>query len=317
MNLLTNNCFITGLPTQEAIFMSNCDIYEYEININGKKHFLAFSQEFPDIILTEGFKELRPFLAGLLFNDNWIKKEDEPITTLTLEKLKQIVKQRDYPKSPKEKMEFMLGNLYLKYGKIGQRFSVKWSQHPEFYLVDDLEMRFYLNTIERKGFADLKNDEMGSSVLLTYEGLIEAARLEEAGIDTNACFIAMSFSEVEPVPSIRSAIKRGLKFCGYQPILVDEIHTKHDETIDDAIIRNLKKCRFTIADFTFQSKGVYFESGFSIGQGKKVIFTCLADCFNGHSGKSHFDTNHFPHIIYKSPEELELRLIDKIEAWIK
>jgi nucleoside 2-deoxyribosyltransferase len=111
---------------------------------------------------------------------------------------------------------------------------------------------------------------------------------------------------------IREAIKQACKETGFNPILVDEIDPGMTNTINDAIVANLKKCKFCIADFTEQKDGVYFESGFALGQGKRVIYTCKEDWFN----KSHFDINHFPHIIYPNVAELKRQLVDRINAWI-
>lgn len=111
----------------------------------------------------------------------------------------------------------------------------------------------------------------------------------------------------------RNAIKKACLKTGFTPILVDEVHYDSDTTINDAIIANLRKSRFCIADFTEQKDGVYFESGFALGEGKQVIYACQKEWFN----KSHFDTNHFPHIVYETPEELTDALVNKIEAWIR
>ncbi|HDY75124.1 MAG TPA: hypothetical protein ENH49_01235 [Candidatus Marinimicrobia bacterium] len=137
---------------------------------------------------------------------------------------------------------------------------------------------------------------------------------QNKGQHSNNCFIAMSFSE--NVKDIRTALKNVCDTTKYKPILIDEIEIDSDSTINDAIIANLKKSKFCIADFTEQNDGVYFESGFALGQGKKVIYTCREDWFSGENGKSHFDTDHFPHIIYKDINELEKKLIDRINAWV-
>lgn len=121
----------------------------------------------------------------------------------------------------------------------------------------------------------------------------------------------MSFKpETKPV---RDAIKSALKKTGYRAIIIDEENVDSDKTINDAIIANLKKCNFCISDFSFHSNGVYFESGFALGQGKKVIYTCSKEEF----ANAHFDIKPLQHIIYDSTEKLESDLINKIEAWIK
>ena len=100
---------------------------------------------------------------------------------------------------------------------------------------------------------------------------------------------------------------------GFTPIFIDEKDISSERTINDEIIANLKKCKFCIADFSYHKNGVYFESGFALGQGKPVIYTCE----HGHFKNAHFDIKPLQHIIYLKPEELTEKLVHKIEAWIK
>ena len=120
----------------------------------------------------------------------------------------------------------------------------------------------------------------------------------------------MSFSK--EMSDVRQEIKNALEATGYYPIIIDEQHIESDQTINDAIIAGLKSSKFCIADFTEHKNGVYFESGFALGQGKKVIYTCRQDEFQN----IHFDINHFAHIIYENPSNLKEMLINKINAWI-
>ena len=101
----------------------------------------------------------------------------------------------------------------------------------------------------------------------------------------------MSFSP--KMLSIRNALKSSCIQTGFIPILIDEVHADADKTINDEIIASIKKSKFCISDFTEQKDGVYFEAGFALGRGLKVIYTCQKADFKD----SHFDTNHFPHII--------------------
>ena len=111
----------------------------------------------------------------------------------------------------------------------------------------------------------------------------------------------------------RETIKSVIQKNGFEPIFIDEQLIGSTQTINDAIIAAIKSCRFCIADFSQQRDGVYYESGFAAGLNKPVIYTCLDEWFS----KSHFDTNHFPHLIYKSSNELAEKLDNKIKAWIK
>lgn len=121
----------------------------------------------------------------------------------------------------------------------------------------------------------------------------------------------MSFSK--SASEIRNVIKKVVSESGYEPLLVDELHYDSDMTINDAIIKFIKRSKFLIADFTEQKHGVYFEAGFALGLKRPVIYMCSEKDF----GKTHFDVNHYPHIVYKDLNELEQQLRDKIQAWIE
>ena len=123
----------------------------------------------------------------------------------------------------------------------------------------------------------------------------------------------MSFSEKPEIVSIKEAIKSAVNETNYQPVIINEKHIESDRTINDAIIAEIKRAKFVIADFTEQKSGVYFEAGFALGLGIPVIYCCDKADFDANS---HFDVNHYPHILYNSPEELGKGLVDKIRAWI-
>ena len=122
----------------------------------------------------------------------------------------------------------------------------------------------------------------------------------------------MSFDKDPLIANIRNSIKDAIIESGYIPILVDEKHIETGKTIPDEMIHLLRNCKFCIADFTGHKGGVYFESGFAVGQGKPVIFTCQKDDFEN----THFDIKQFQHIIYQSPSDLKDALKHKIKAWI-
>jgi hypothetical protein len=179
------------------------------------------------------------------------------------------------------------------------------------------ELNYYVEALAGSGLIDAKfnqtKDRPGllDNFRITFEGLNYYLKITTEGENSNKCFIAMSFKP-ETI-EIRQAIKEALEETDFEPILIDEQNIDSDKTINDAIIANLKKCKFCIADFTFHSNGVYFESGFALGQGKKVIYTCRQDEFSN----AHFDIRPLQHIIFDTPEDLKQKLKNKIEAWIK
>ncbi len=124
-------------------------------------------------------------------------------------------------------------------------------------------------------------------------------------------FVAMWFDEsMDPVWS--KGIEPAIKDAGYKPIRIDQKH--HLNKIDDQIITEIRRSQFLVADFTHGDDGprggVYYEAGFARGLGLRVIFTCHADALDA----VHFDTRQYPHILWRSPDELRTLLSTRISA---
>ena len=89
---------------------------------------------------------------------------------------------------------------------------------------------------------------------------------------------------------------------------------EHVNKIDDEIIAEIRRSRFLVADFTQGEDGarggVYYEAGFAHGLGLQVIFTCREDAVE----TLHFDTAHYNHIVWTTPEDLRKSLKKRILA---
>jgi hypothetical protein len=181
------------------------------------------------------------------------------------------------------------------------------------------EWRFYLDSAVKQGLVTKKVSVAGpeSSVPsktdygLTVDGLTRLIKLSE-GKSSNTCFIAMAFSD-DMFVVLEDAIKPALSNCGFKHYVVSDEHIDSATTINDAILAGIKKARFTIADFTHHRNGVYFEAGYALGRGQKVIYTCRQD----EMANSHFDINHYQHIVWTDATDFKIKLINKIEAFIK
>ncbi len=79
------------------------------------------------------------------------------------------------------------------------------------------------------------------------------------------------------------------------------------------MLKEIKRAKFLVSDFTQQKQGVYFEAGYALGLGRYVIYMSNKNDFRN----CHFDTKSFPHIVYENLEELGKKLEDKIEAYLK
>ena len=140
------------------------------------------------------------------------------------------------------------------------------------------------------------------------------ARVEElvTSIDSSQCFVAMWFDE-SMHPARDEGIKPAIENAGYTPMVIDQ---KPDliGKIEDAIISEIRRSKFMVADFTHGEEGVrgsvYYEAGFAHALGLPVIFTRRKD----KQGVVHFDTDHFYRIEWDTPEDLRKQLKVKIEA---
>jgi nucleoside 2-deoxyribosyltransferase len=311
-------CIFTDLPVSPIL--DGRDAIEYVLELNGNRHVIRlpyYATQWP--IENNFFKKNKNLLQALLFNNKWF--DDEKIF-IELDNLKELIEKADYPKSPEEKLEALFLKLFSLQKEDGQKISLKSDYYKNklwitLYFKSLNELNYYVQYLNEIGLIEANfgrtKDNFGEleNYRISFKGLNRAIELQEKGLNSNLCFIAMSFkSETKP---IREAIRSALIKTGFRAIIIDEENVDSDKTINDAIIANLKRCHFCISDFSFHSNGVYFESGFALGQGKKVIYTCSKEEF----ANAHFDIRPLQHIIYDSTDQLESDLINKIEAWIK
>jgi hypothetical protein len=309
---LVRKCFFTDLPTE--LIKLEPTLIEYNVFIGDKKHLIRINGSAVNWGGVRFYEDNKYIFQSLLYNDNWIENEK---TLITFEVLQNLLKEKSYPKTPQQKLE----NLFLFLSKLpgydgegkllGKDFieNVFWKK---LFFKEKYESYFYIDALKNEGLIIYNTNSDGSfTIRLTYDGLNKAIQLQEEGELSNKCFVAMSFDK--STKEIRQAIKDAVTETGFEAVLIDEKDIDSGTTINDAIIANLKKCKFCIADFTGQSKGVYFESGFALGQGKKVIYCCRKDDFE----RAHFDIKPLQHIIYETAEELKRDLVHKIEAWVK
>jgi len=132
--------------------------------------------------------------------------------------------------------------------------------------------------------------------------------------DSSQCFVAMWFDD-SMAEAYQNGIRPAVEDAGYTPLIINQ---KPDliGRIEDAIIAEIRRSKFVVADFTHGKDGVrgsvYYEAGFAHALGLPVIFTRRKE----EKGVVHFDTDHFYRIEWKTPEDLQKQLKVKIEAAI-
>jgi hypothetical protein len=183
------------------------------------------------------------------------------------------------------------------------------------------------NLDEARGIVKLLEEDgilstLNGRISITSKGLDRAESFETSGAETNQAFVAMWF-DATMKEAWRTGFAPGIRDAGYEPFRIDGL--EHNGKIDDAIVAEIKRSRFLIADFTCGGHevdgifnpnprgGVYYEAGLAHGLGMEVIFTCRAD----RMPYLHFDTRQFAHIVWNEPEDLRESLYNRIAATLK
>nr|WP_293300691.1 hypothetical protein [Allomuricauda sp.] len=308
-------CFLTRKPTTNID--SSIDLIEYHVEYGSKTFYFKFSWDHKN---SEIVNDNIHIIRGLLLNG---KIKDGEMLKMSNEYLEKILNTAVYPKSPSDKLNNLLLTIHKKQEYEGAKIDPDIFEKEEsiysLYFKNRHEYFFYLETLKEKGMLDFRATRyLGSddwhigSISLMYSGLEEVIELQEEGENSKKCFVAMSFNSTDEIIAIRETIREAVRQSGYETIFIDEIHFDSDVTINDEIISQIKKCKFLISDYTEQKHGVYFEAGYALGKGKPVIYTCSKKDF----ASTHFDTNHYPHIVYQDLDELQKGLVNKIEVWI-
>jgi hypothetical protein len=176
----------------------------------------------------------------------------------------------------------------------------------------------FLLQLSTTGLISVNTDARGSTLSLTPKGWERVDELQRHSPQGTAAFVAMWFDEKHR-PAFDDGIGPALDACGYQgPYRVDQKEHEarygskdYNDKIDDRIIAEIRRASLVIVDITGGRKTVYFEAGFALGLGTPVIWTSKEDTF---ADDVCFDTQQFGHIQWKTPEDLRVKLVERIEA---
>jgi hypothetical protein len=151
-------------------------------------------------------------------------------------------------------------------------------------------------------------------VTLTSDGWLKTEELAQRQTSASQAFVAMWFDGNTEEP-YENGFYKAIFDSGYDPRRVDQKH-HHFNKVDDEIISEIRRSRFLVADFTCAPGrvrgGVYFEAGFAMGLGIPIIWTCKDTSMED----LHFDTRQYPHIPWKTSDDLYTQLKARIGALI-
>jgi nucleoside 2-deoxyribosyltransferase len=142
---------------------------------------------------------------------------------------------------------------------------------------------------------------------VTHKGFQRIDQLAKT-IDSKQAFVAMNFDS--SYKEIREAIKAAIEDRGYTARIIDE--KRHNQNIYMEIVEEIRRSKFTVAEFTGQKAGVYWEAGFMKGLGREVIH-CVSE---KEAEKMHFDLSQTNQIRWKDEADLKEQLIKHIKATV-
>jgi hypothetical protein len=157
------------------------------------------------------------------------------------------------------------------------------------------EFLFLLNSHLQKGKHFIEEGDNSQFLRITPDGWSYIQELEVDSSETVSAFVAMWFDD-EMNSLWKEGIRPAVYDAGYDPVRIDAV--EHSNKIDDEIIARIRASKFVVADFTGQRGGVYFESGFAMGLGKRVIWCVRADDLKG----VHFDNRQFNFLLWNDDQ---------------
>ena len=167
-----------------------------------------------------------------------------------------------------------LQTIALKWPVPGTSLELNTAHWPYFCDSGLYEYAWIIGSLSERKFFDGSCVWRSKDVFVAKGSLTAKAWAELEAAKTkyqqhNLCFVAMRFlPELNP---LFAAMERACNRAGYVCKRVDT--DPHADHIDNRLIDMLNRCRFVIADFTQNSRNVYFEAGYAKGLGKWVIWT--------------------------------------------
>ena len=264
--------------------------------------------------------------TALLENRNASDKERALLTTMLVDQrehgiecpvvnydLVEKVKTRS-PISVEQRAERLLRFISSQAESVVSRVKISedtWEAYAWSESIEWKEVTYFLSYLREMGWTKGHVSTVGSYYeTLTVKGHARIAE-QTVNLDSSQAFVAMWFDE-SLNKAYDAGIEPAIEDAGYKALRIDR--KEHVNKIDDEIIAEIRRSRFLVADFTQGEDGarggVYYEAGFAYGLDLPVFFTCRDDA----KKKLHFDTAHYNHIFWTTPEDLREKLKTRILA---
>ncbi len=177
------------------------------------------------------------------------------------------------------------------------------SDYPLAWAANNAEFEYLLNALCSQALIDIPvSTLLGiARISITPHGWERLDKLRNEILAANQVFVAMRFAS-EYEEAWERGIKPAVENAGYSAVRIDKL--LHTDRIDARIMAEIHNSHFLIADASEPNPGVYFEAGYAIGLKRPVLWSCRDD----RKDRLHFDTRQYPHVIWKTPNELSEKL---------
>jgi hypothetical protein len=231
---------------------------------------------------------------------------------VTSENLEDLIRSGARPPTPLELMDRVILDLADRVQAFGVPVTMRPLEFPRYFLKGEPELDYALANLRSVGLierhtAQSQKGEVDWNISVTLNGFRRANELRAKRPISSQCFVAMWFAP-EMDSAWEDAFSPALVETGYHPMRVDR--AQHNGKIDDFIVAEIRRSGLLVADFTGHRGGVYFETGFALGLGIPVIWTCREDDIDG----AHFDTRQYNHLVWSTPLDLRTKLVNRIRA---
>lgn len=238
-----------------------------------------------------------------------------------------------YPKTFADRVDNIVQYIGEHTAHIGQEIIFEWNELLSMLFVDrydvvvddnnprrlhqerrddndcDHEVQYMLNYLRKMDYIEWIPGSAGNdseAISLTPQGYARVEALQKNTAHGRNVLVAMKFGD--DTLALREAIRKGVSEAGYIAIFIDEV--QHNDFITPELLKHVRNSKFVVVDLTHQNNGAYFEEGYAMGLGKKVIQLCQKD------QRLHFDIAQKNTIMWDTEEDIPERLFNRIKATI-
>ncbi len=232
---------------------------------------------------------------------------------LTTENIADLVSSVPLPRTPFESIDLLLEFIFQKANRPGKAVNLlPHKLYPIIYAKDAEEFSFYVTKAYELQYIERRMPPEEFFSMLALEGWRRLSFIREHKRKPDQAFVAMCFNKGMD-SAWEDGFKKALIDTGYKNALRIDL-SEHNEKICDRILAEIRRSSLVVADFTGQRSGVFFKPGFALGLGIPVIWCCKDTDVK--KLKDNFDTRQYNHIVWSAPDDLTMKLRNRIEATI-